>query len=150
VRVGHPALLVLLALVLAASACGGEEPRAALLPAGAPPAQVVRAYVGALDRGDRDALRELSTEHYADRAAGWLPNLEGIRLLRAERVLLDVDGVGSSRRHPEVVHVLVQLDLDLADPAASGFATDGPTPWGYILVRDAPGDPWRIDDEGRI
>jgi hypothetical protein len=120
------------------------------VPADAPPAEIVRAFVEALDRGDRDALRELATPHFAGRAAAWLPNLESVRLLRAERVIHDVGGLGSSRRHPRVVHVLVQLDLDLDDPGRSGFSEDGRTPWGYVLVRDAPGDPWRVDDEGRI
>ncbi len=147
-RLAAPAAL--LALLFGASACDDAATRVTLPAADAPPAEVARAYVQALDREDTAALRGLSTAHFAERAIGWLDNLEGVRLLQAERVIHDAGGLGSSRRHPHVVHVLGQLDLDVDDPGRSGFSDDGRTPWGYVLVRDAPGDPWRVDDEGRI
>jgi hypothetical protein len=144
------ALVAGLALAVAASACGEDATPVALPPAGAPPAEVARAYVQALDREDTAALRGLSTPHFADQAIGWLDNLEGVRLIRAEGVVRDLGGIGSARRHREVIYLPVELDLDFVDPTRSNFPADGPTHWGYVLVRDAPGEAWRVDDEGHI
>jgi hypothetical protein len=142
------ALAVVVALAAGAPACGGDDPaRPPLLPAGAPPAAVAREYVKALDRGDVEGLRELTTADFAAVATGWLPNLEKIRLVRVDRVEED-DAIGRSLNHREAVHVSVDLDLDFYDPTVSGFSRNGRATWGYILVRDAPADPWRVGGEG--
>jgi hypothetical protein len=144
-RLAAPAAL--LALLVGASACDDAATRVALPAADAPPAAVARAYVEALDQGDRDALRALTTEYFAEEAEAWLPNLKHIRVAGMRPARRD-DRIGSAVRHPEVVVIQVELDLDLVDPGRSGFSTDGRTTWGYVLVRDAPTDPWRVDGEG--
>ena len=143
-------LAVVLALVAGASACGEMTTPVAIPPAGSTPEAVAGAYVQALDHADRNALRGLSTPHFVDQAIGWLDNLEGVRLIHTERVVRDLGGIGSARRHREVIYVPVELDLDLVDPGRSGFAEDGPTHWGFVLVRNAPNEAWRVDDEGHI
>jgi hypothetical protein len=141
-------LLALVALTAAVGGCNPDHgPPVVVPPAGAPPAAVARAYVEALDRRDRDALRELTTEDHFDSAIHWLWNLRHIRV-EEMRPARREPGVGSALRHPDVVYVPVELDLDLGDPGRSGFSTDGLTTWGYVLVRDAPTDRWRVDDEG--
>ncbi|MDX6554420.1 MAG: hypothetical protein QOD86_615 [Miltoncostaeaceae bacterium] len=142
------ALAAVIALVAALGGCGEDAgPPVALPPADAPPAAVARAYVEALDRSDLAALRELTTRNHFESAIHWLSNLRHIRIAEMRPAHRD-DAVGSAVRHPDVVIVPVELDLDLGDPGLSGFSTDGRTTWGYVLVRDAPTDRWRVDDEG--
>jgi hypothetical protein len=142
------ALAAVVALAAGAAACGGDATApVALPPLDAPPAAVARAYVRALDRGDRDALRALTTPDHLDDAVRWPANLRHIRVAEMRPARRE-PGVGSAGRHPDVVLVPVELDLDLGDPGLSGFSADGRTTWGYVLVRDAPDERWRVDDEG--
>jgi hypothetical protein len=104
-----------------AAARGGDATAPVdLPPLDAPATAVARAYVRALDRGDREALRALTTPDHLDAALHGLANLRHIRVAEMRPARRE-PGVGSAVRHPDVVHVPVELDLDLGDPGpASG------------------------------
>ena len=55
------------------------------------------------------------------------------------------EAVGSARRHRWVRYVPVTFVLHQRREVSM---RDGPTTWGYVLVRDAASDPWLIDDQG--
>jgi hypothetical protein len=131
------AVVVVLAIVAALSACAKvEEP-----PADASPGQVVRAYLDAVQAGNCTVLSQLATRNQAERA--WCG--KGLTISRITIGDPEPDpGSVVSRDFEQAVYVPVRLDVQGgADSVESGMRD-----WGYVLVRDAAVQQWRVADEG--
>ncbi|GAA2022799.1 hypothetical protein WDZ16_12715 [Pseudokineococcus marinus] len=140
-------VLVLIPL-LAVAGCGG--PRVPTLAAGSPPEVVVATYLAAVQAGDEDAARSLSTpEHEASGsglAAGPAVSIRDLLLEPAEERPTDEDaptGESPAGGHDEAVDVRATFVLGGGDASLP----DGPTVWSFLLVRD-DGGPWLVTGEG--
>ncbi|MBG0827537.1 hypothetical protein HS041_07145 [Planomonospora sp. ID67723] len=116
-----------------------------VLPVGASPQAVVSAYIDAINAHDSAAGRKLSTPSFAERQESLFDDAKfshvRIGAPRPERDYAAPDD-GSYR---EAVYVPVEFVLRHSD---EGSMPNGPTVWGYTLVRADAGRPWRIIDNG--
>lgn len=145
-----PRAITGLCLIASATAigCGGGSGPA---PSPAPPASpsaVVRAYVTALNSHDTARARKLMTPEWAGvvsrQVDGWFTNLVRIQALRIGRPRSD-RAVGSARHHRFVLYVPVTFNLSQKKQTSM---RNGPTTWGYVLVRDQRSARWQIDGDG--
>jgi hypothetical protein len=104
---------------------------------------VVRSYLGALQRHDRFGAESLTTEPYAsgDVWAADPPRIEDVEVSAA--IVQSTTGT-AGEGHAEAVSVPVTFDLHGADETMR----DGLTRWSYVLVRDSSSQPWRIASAG--
>ena len=148
------AALVLGAGLLAGGCGGGGEgtgaARAATgVTAASSPAEVVLAYLGALQAGDVAMARALLTDRFAeetDRAVdSWFR--QEVRFAQvAIGAPVSARGTATAMRYARSVNVPVRFDLIQAAPVS---LPNGPTVWGFTLGRDRGSEPWRIDGAGR-
>ncbi len=131
------AVILALAFCLTVPACAKVE----VPPADAPPAQVVETYLEALHAGNCTVLGQLATRNQAERA--WCG--KGLTISRITIGDPEPDpGSVVSRDFQQAVYVPVRFDVQGgADSVESGMRD-----WGYVLVRDAAVQRWRIADEG--
>lgn len=144
-------LLVPLVALLLATGCGTQTAvitTAPLPPASAPPEVVVRRWLDAVNAGDEAAGRALSTPRFADAEAattdGWFANTLSITDVRTAPAT-PITGLQSNRDHRQVTYVRVALMLEQKKEVSF---RDGPLEWGFVLVRDRPGERWRINEQG--
>jgi hypothetical protein len=129
------AVIVTLALVL--PACTKVE----VPPADASPAQVVEAYLEAIQVGNCTVLSQLATRNQAERA--WCGKGLTVSRITIGDPVPDPGSI-ASREFEQAVYVPVRFDVQGgADSVESGMRD-----WGYVLVRDAAVQQWRIADEG--
>jgi hypothetical protein len=122
-----------------------------VLPATATPEEVVLAYLDALDQKDVDTAQHMLTARRACVLAGdsdsWFTNVKSIT---------DVH-VGTPRPEPlqgsaaqGYCHaVFVPVDFTLQQKHEDSMP-NGPTVWGYVLVRNSDKERWLIVDEGPV
>lgn len=133
--------------VVVLTGCAGPADGAGASPvasvdAATSPEDVVRGYLVALQDGDEATAVSLTTVPYSDRDpwAADPPTLEDVDVLEH---LPDPSGHAATG-HPQSVWVPVSFTVHGAgDPAQ-----DGPTSWGYRVVRDTDADVWKIADAG--
>jgi hypothetical protein len=131
------AVVAALAIALALAACAKVE----VPPPNASPAQVVRTYLDAIQAGNCTVLSQLATRNQAERA--WCGKGLTISRITIGDPVPD-PGSLASRDFEQAVYVPVRLDVQGgADSVESGMRD-----WGYVLVRDAAVQQWRIADEG--
>ncbi|TQS30256.1 DUF4829 domain-containing protein [Microbispora sp. KK1-11] len=140
-------VLAALGVVLLAG-CQDDEKRAAL-PASAPPQRVVAAYIDAINAHDRQLGRQLSTQRFAEQEEKVVDSLfDDAKLsdveIEAPQTESDYESP-DGKRYQEAVNVPVSFTLWHGDESSM---PNGPTVWGYILVRAGAGQPWRINDAG--
>lgn len=130
-----------LGLALSSIACGGNKPEGAdpIIPS-----DVVQAYVARLSAGDRDKAAHLLTA--TERANGGSPIGTGRITRFGMRPPTPVeDKMSNGRRVADAVSIWIdftrvdETDITLVNGRAS---------WNFILVKERPGDPWLIDDQG--
>jgi hypothetical protein len=147
------ALLLCVAAVIAlAAGCEGgalpTRPSAPPPPASASPGVVVTAWIDAVNAEDEAAGRVLSTPAFADAdhaaADGWFANTLTIRDVHVGAPQ-PVHGLQSNRDHAHVVYVPVAFVLEQKKEVSF---RDGANAWGFVLVRDHPGERWRISEQG--
>ncbi|MFC4062369.1 DUF4829 domain-containing protein [Planomonospora corallina] len=150
VRIVVAFILAIMGTVLVAGCQDGDEGTALPgLSAGASPQEVVRAYVAAINAHDMTAGQELSTPYFAERKEGVVDSLfEDAKL--SDVVIHAPDPISGyespdGKRYREAVYVSVSFTLWHSD---EGSMPNGSTVWGYMLVRDDPGRPWRINGDG--
>ena len=140
------------AVALAAGCDGGATPTTSTVvppPASSGPEVVVRAWIDAVNAGDEPAGRALSTTAFADadraaEEAGWFANTLTIRDLEVGEAV-PVRGLVSNRDYAQVVAVPVVFLLEQKREISF---RDGLVQWGFVLVRDGPGERWRINEQG--
>ncbi|MCI2239217.1 hypothetical protein MO973_10575 [Paenibacillus sp. TRM 82003] len=149
-------LLVAVALsAVVLPACGGSPgdtlaPGAATVDASTSPEDVVRTYLGALQGGHQAAAASLTTQPYSgrDQWAADPPTIEDVEVSEAiTQPTTGAEGAageGHAQEHAQAVFVPVTFELHGADVSMP----DGPTAWGYLLVRDGGAEAWRIADAG--
>jgi len=130
--------------VLAASlltACGGNP---VAVDADDSPEDVVRTYLTALQDGDTQGADGLTTGSYSGNPFTTdPPRIEDVEISPATpESTVGTAGEG----HADAVFVPVTFDLHGADATMP----DGPTDWGYVLVRDGDDEPWLIASSGSI
>jgi hypothetical protein len=131
------AVVVALTLTLGLSACTKVE----VPPADASPVQVVEAYLKAIRLGNCTVLSQLATRNQAERA--WCGKGLTVSNITIGDPVPDPGSV-ASEEFEQAVYVPVRLDVQGgADSVESGMRD-----WGYVLVRDAAVQQWRIADEG--
>lgn len=131
------AVILALAVCLTVPACAKVE----VPPADAPPELVVETYLKAVQEGNCTVLSQLATRNQAERA--WCG--KGLTISRITIGDPEPDpGSLASRDFQQAVYVPVRFDVQGgADSVESGMRD-----WGYVLVRDAAVQRWRIADEG--
>lgn len=107
----------------------------------AAPEQVVAAYLQALDAHDCDTARALTTDRLRSSASSWCEDLAGLSEV-------DVRASAPVRADALGAGVDVTFDLDWRLFHDDGSMPEGPTTWGYGLVRADADAPWRLDVEG--
>ncbi len=114
----------------------------------ATPEQVVASYVEALEAHDCGTAELLTTRAATHLATSWCQKVA--RLSRVEIGASMPERAEWSERSAkdEVVSVPVRFDLDWRWLHDDGSMPEGETIWGYRLVRESPGGPWRIFDNG--
>ena len=128
---------VLVTVALALPACAKVE----VPPADAPPAQVVATYLEAIQAGNCTVLSQLATRNQAERA--WCGKGLTVSRITIGDPVPDPGSI-ASKEFQQAVYVPVRFDVQGgADSVESGMRD-----WGYVLVRDAPVQQWRIADEG--
>ena len=131
------AVVTALAFTLALSACVKVE----VPPADASPEQVVRAYLEAIQAGDCTVLSQLATRNQAERA--WCG--KGLTVSSVTVGTAEPDpGSVVSKDFEQAVYVPVRLDVQ----GGADSVEPGMRDWGYVLVRDAAVQRWRVADEG--
>lgn len=123
-----------------------QEGQVAVPPVGAGPRQVVKAFVAALDAHDCATARKL----FVDRrpADQWCGDVLSLKRLRMRTPFAEKPQWSGHRSDQEVMDVGVTFDLRWRLFHNDGSMEEGPTTWGYTLVRDSARQPWRIADQG--
>jgi hypothetical protein len=138
-----PAVLVAAAEMFAAAAaagCGGTKPEGA---DPGSPRNVVQDYPDRLSSGDRTGAAELLTRRATER---WRTNRlrRHSWFLHAARVPVSVS-MSNGRHDAQAVSIWTDFTrVGETDPTL----TDSHAMWDFTLVKENPGDPWRIDDQG--
>jgi hypothetical protein len=112
-------------------------------PANASPEDVVRVYLTARNAGDVDTVNAIVVHDY-------------MRLSRSDRrwVVGDIDispatPEGLQGTRAEGWAQAVRVDVNFTTRQAPDMTIPvGPTAWGYLLVRNADSERWRIIDQG--
>ncbi|WP_066074244.1 hypothetical protein [Frankia sp. EI5c] len=120
--------------------------------AAASPAEVVSAYVRALNQHDIDTARQFhSAQHAATVGAeldSWFRNVISITDLNIGQSITRNGDQGSlAAGYRQVVHVPVNFTLLQEVPES---LPNGHVIWGYLLARDSGDQPWLIIDEGAV
>ena len=109
------------------------------------PQDVVRSYLGALQERDESAAASLTTGPCATGNA-WAADPPRIEDVEVSPAVPESTTGTAGEGYAEAVFVPVTFDLHGADETMP----DGPTSWGYVLVRDSGAEPWRIAGAGSI
>ena len=137
------AIAVGIVLIAAIGVAETRRTTVAVPPVTASPEDVVRAYVAAVDAGDRDAQRALSTAEHDAFVAQFHEDVISIRDLHVKPAVIEsAPGV-----RPKVAWVGVRFDVRRR-PRFWRLRDDDI--WGYQLVRTAPGERWLITGEGKV
>jgi hypothetical protein len=138
-----------LALILAVTALGacGSSPTAdpdldVTVTAASPPEDVVRGYIAALQTHDAAAARALTTA--PDKDDAWTADPPTISHVKIWDAVAEGTSGSAAQGHGQAVDVAVTFDVEGGDASME----DGPTAWGYLLVRDSAADGWKIADQG--
>lgn len=136
------AAFIALALAVASLLLPPRETEDVPLPSdSATPEEVVATYLRAVDAHDCATAQALTTSDARDIATGWCREVADLADIEVGDALPD-----SRRRGTTDVEVSFDLDWRLFHD--DGSLPEGPTTWGYILVRRTPDGPWRITDQG--
>jgi len=146
-----PLVALALGIALTAGCQEGATPTTSTAvppPASASPEMVVRAWIDAVNAGDEAAGRVLSTPVFADAdrdaEGGWFANTLSIRDLQVGAPV-PARGLQSNR---DFAHVVVVPVAFLLEQKKELSFRNGPVQWGFVLVRDASGERWRINEQG--
>ena len=120
---------------------GRQTAHVALPPDTASPRTVVAAYLRALDAHDCRTAVQLRSPRGDSRQLGrlWCRDVQHLRHVRIEQ-RAEIQGRMSG--------VAVSFDLAWRPFHDDGSMDEGPTQWGYELLRASRSAPWRITDEG--
>lgn len=135
--------------IAASDVLGTRQSRDVAVPgADAPPGQVVAAFIDALNAHDCETAAELATSEHRSSATSWCSDVDRLRDVRIHDPRREQpEWVGrGAEEHVEAVQV--EFDLDWRWFRSDGSMPEGPTTWGYVLVRDSDTDPWRILGQG--
>lgn len=114
----------------------------------ASPEQVVTAYLAALDGHDCDTAEALVTSDASFGAASWCHDVAHLTDVEVRERTTEDPALSGRPAPEEVADVSVSFDLDWRPFHDDVSMEEGPTAWGYLLVRETPDAPWRIFDEG--
>ncbi|MGH8970816.1 MAG: hypothetical protein ACRDV1_12800 [Actinomycetes bacterium] len=79
---------------------------------------------------------------------GWFDDVDTITDLRVRGTSSEQPQWTGHKAPQEVMHVSVEFNLQWRWLRDDSSMDEGPTTWGYALVRDGAADPWRIFDQG--
>lgn len=114
----------------------------------ATPEQVVTAYLDALNAHDCDAAQAVTTGGARDSAKSWCQDVTGLTDVDVRDHFAERPRWSGHSPSAEVANVPVTFDLDWRPFHSDGSMDEGATTWGYLLVRQSAGSPWRIFDQG--
>ena len=114
----------------------------------ATPEQVVTAYLDALNAHDCDTAEAVTTDDATDSAESWCRKVTSLTNVDVRDHLTERPEFSGRSAPDEVATVPVTFDLDWRIFHGDVSMPEGPTTWGYRLVRDSPDSPWRIFDQG--
>jgi hypothetical protein len=147
---------MVLGLVTACGTAGHEAGPPSHATAVAPPgnasaADVVRAYVAALNRHDVGvAASMLTAEHLhtvRSEVDGWFTNIKTITAVRVGTAVVENTGGGGDLAAGYRQAMRVPVTFTLQQKHVESMP-NGVSDWGYLLVRNTDAQPWRIADEG--
>lgn len=120
-----------------------------VLPATASPEQVVRLYLDALSVKDVDTAAHLLTPQRARDLSGaadsWFTNINSLTDVRVGTARPEPLQGTAARGYHHATFVPVDFTLQQKHEYSM---PNGPTAWGYVLVRNSAKERWLIVDEG--
>lgn len=120
----------------------------AVPPADATPEQVVRAYLEALNAHDCETAQAVSTDTAKDGAKSWCEHVDSLTNIDVRKHVPGRSEDSGVPARDQVADVAVSFNLKWRPLHNDGSMDEGPTPWGYLLVRTAADAPWRIFNQG--
>jgi hypothetical protein len=112
------------------------------------PEQVVAAFTEALDVHDCTTARALTAAGGRDLADAWCDDVAGLADITVGPAVAEDPSWSAQPAGTEVVNVPVSFELTWRWWHDDGSMSEGPTTWGYRLVRADPQGAWRIVDQG--
>jgi hypothetical protein len=120
----------------------------AVPPRDASPGQVVAAYLAALNAHDCGTAEALMTADAEGRAKSWCEDVASLKSIDVADHFTEPQKDPSRSASREVANVPVTFNLSWRLFHNDGSMAEGPTMWGYRLVRESADSPWRISDQG--
>ena len=114
----------------------------------ATPEQVVTAYLEALDSHDCDTAEAVMTEGAKESAKSWCEDVTNLTDVDVQDHFMERPKDSGHSWPAEVANVPVAFKLNWRHFHNDGSMDEGPTTWGYLLVRNSAESPWRIFDQG--
>lgn len=115
----------------------------------AAPEVVVRTYLAAMNAHDCHTAEALSTGNGVQETHLWCDDLGSLGNVTVHQHLRENPRWSGLPASDEVMNVPVDFDLRWRAFHDDGSLAEGPTPWGYLLVRHNAEQPWRIFDQGQ-
>jgi len=114
----------------------------------ATPEQVVTVFLEALNAHDCGTAKAVVSESAKESVWSWCERVAGLTSVDVGDHVTQRAEYSGRVAPEEVVYVPVEFDLSWRPLRTDGSMDEGPTTWGYLLVRDSPDSPWRIFDQG--
>lgn len=153
VRLGALLVAVLALLLLTSAVYLLAPPRRtddiAVPPRDANPERVVKAYVDALNAHDcATALALVTTADAKTSAKSWCEDVASLTHVNIANHFIEESKWSGHSESQQVANVPVTFDLNWRAFHSDGSMPEGATTWGYLLVRNSTGSPWRIFSDG--
>lgn len=112
----------------------------------ATPEQVVTAYLDALKAHDCDTAEAVMAEGAKDKS--WCEKVATLTGVDVKHHVMEPPEYSGRTAPEEVANVPVAFNVNWRPLRNDNSMDEGPTTWGYLLVRDSASSPWRIVDQG--
>jgi len=115
----------------------------------AAPLDVARAYVAAINAHDCHAARSVTVADSVDMTTTWCTDVRSLAVSEWRTPLVESSGYYGRTAPQEVTYVPVSMTVAWRPFHDDGsMSSAGVITWGYVLVRENAGAPWRVADQG--
>lgn len=149
IALGMGVLLVVVVATLASLLLPPRQTGDVAVPAvEATPEQVVGAYLDALNAHDCETAEALAIDGAQDSAKAWCEDIGSLTAVEVADATMDRPEDSGHSATEVVARVPVAFNLTWRPLHGDVSMAEGPTTWGYLLIRDSSDSAWRIVDQG--